>query len=215
MIFFKIKLFFSPRGIWIWVQLVGFALLYSMSYPESPAPAYLFSFVILWRLSVRYFIRVCFLCASSFWKLRFNFVWQLGPTAQPLSALQTLSAHQRGCGEGKLPLSWDNALTQKNVLGITLQSTVTICPLQMCAFIHHHLLAQLPCEALMGYFLPPFTAPPLRLAKALSLNPGTSFSSSACLSWCAFIHPANKGSLLHKEIWFYLLQAILSHLFDF
>lgn len=186
-----------------------------MSYPESPTPAYLFSFVILSRLSARYFIRVYFLCASGFWKLKFNFDWQLGPTAQPLAALQTLSAHQRGCGEGKPLLSWDNALTQKNIQCITLQSTVTICPLQLCAFIHHQLLVHLPFEALMGYFIPPSTAPSLRLAKTLSLNPGTSFSSSACLAWCAYIHPANKGSLLYKEIRFYLLQAILNHLFDF
>lgn len=185
-----------------------------MSYPESPAPAYLFSFVILSRLSPRYFIRVYFLCASSFWKLRFNFVWQLGPPAQPLSALQTLSAHQRGCREGKLPLEtmlWPRRMSSV----LPCNALVTLFPLYLCAFIYHQLLAWLPCEALMGYFLLPFPAPPLRLAKALSLNPGTSFSSSACLPWCAYIHPANKGSLLHKEIWFHLLQAILNHLFDF
>lgn len=175
-------------------------------------------YLVLWflsRLSARYFIRVYFLCASSFWKLRFNFVWQLGPTAQPLAALQTLSAQHRGCGEGKLPLSWDNALTQKNIQCFTLQSTVTTCPLQLRAFIHQQLLAHLPCEALRGYFLSPLAAPPFILAKTLSLNPGTSFSSSAGLAWCAYIHPVNKGSVLHKGIWFYLLQAILNHLFDF
>lgn len=208
MIFFKIKLFFPP-------EVVGFALLYSMSYPESLAPAYLFSFVILSRLSPRYFIRVYFLCASSFWKLRFNFVWQLGPPARPLSALQTLSAHQRGCGEGKLPLSWDNALTQKNVQCITLQCTCH--PLSSPVMCFHPPSA--PCLAALwstdGIFSSPFSCTSSQTGQGPLLNPGTSFSSSACLPWCAYFHPANKGSLLHKQIWFYLLQAILNHLFDF
>lgn len=215
MIFLKNKAIFSPDVYGFGVTLLG--LPFCIQWITQNL-LLLLIYLVLWfllRLSARYFIRVYLLCASSFWKLRFNFVWQLGPTVQPLAALQTLSAHQRGCGEGKLPLSWDNALIQKNIHCITLQSTVTICPLQLCAFIHQQLLAHLPCEALMGCFLPPFTAPSLRLAKTLPLNPGTSFSSSACLAWCAHIHPANKGSLLHKEIWFYLLQAILNHLFDF
>lgn len=46
MIFLKNKAIFFPRCIWIWGHLVGFALLYSMNYSESPAPAYLFGFVI-------------------------------------------------------------------------------------------------------------------------------------------------------------------------
>lgn len=102
---------------------------------------YLFSFVILSRLSARYFIRVYFLCASSFWKSRFNFVWQLGPTAQPLAALQTLSAHQRGCGEGKLSLSWDNALTQKNILWVTCNP---LSPFVLSSYVLSSSISSLP-----------------------------------------------------------------------
>lgn len=64
--FFLNKAIFSPRDEWILGHLAGFALLYSMSEPESPGPIYLFIFAVLGRLLARYFIRVYFLCASGF-----------------------------------------------------------------------------------------------------------------------------------------------------
>lgn len=65
-LFFLNKAIFSPGDEWILGHLVGFALLYSMSEPESPAPIYLFTFAALARLLARYFIRVYFLRASGF-----------------------------------------------------------------------------------------------------------------------------------------------------
>lgn len=186
-----------------------------MSDSESPAPIYLFIFAILSRLSARYFIRAYFLRASGFWKLRVNFVWQLGPTAQPPAALQHLSAHRRGCRKGKLPLVLGQHFSPQ--LWPRKKSSALPCslpsPFVLSSYVlssPHQLLFHLPFEALMGYFLPPLTAALLRLGKSLSFHPGIGFSSSACLVWCARIQPANKGSLQRNMVLF-----ITSHLKSF
>lgn len=133
------------------------------------------------------------------------------------SSSTTRVTHRTGCEKGKLPLllgwGFSPQLWHRKKIWYLTSPCSLLPPFVLSSGVlspPHQLLFHLLFQALMGYFLPPFTAAPLRLGKSPSFHPGTGFSSSACLVWCAYIQTANKASWLYKET-FVVVVFITSH----